>query len=100
MTKRTLLLPYAAEKGSTQVRSFQRQQKSFLFKTMMADIVFAWTKLLILFQQERRNLNLNLNLNLICETLWTGVRSGLLISTLGKLSWFHLTGPITMVLLM
>ena len=31
---------------------------------------------------------------------WTGVRSGLLISMLGKLSWFRLTGLITMVLLM
>ena len=29
-----------------------------------------------------------------------GVRSGLLISMLGKLSWFHLTGLITIVLLM
>ena len=37
---------------------------------------------------------------LICKTLWTGVRSGLLISMLEKLSWFHLTGLITMVLLM
>ena len=46
------------------------------------------------------NLNWLLNLNLISETLWTGVRSGLLISMLGKLSWFHLTGLITMVLLM
>ena len=46
------------------------------------------------------NLNWLLNLNLICKTLWTGVRSGLLISMLGKLSWFHLTGLITMVLLM
>ena len=34
------------------------------------------------------NLNWLLNLNLIYETLWTGVRSGLLISMLGKLSWF------------
>ena len=33
------------------------------------------------------NLNQLLNLNLIYETLWTGVRSGLLISILGKLSW-------------
>ena len=41
-----------------------------------------------------------LNLNLIYETLWTGVRSGLLISMLGKLSWFRLTCLITMVLLM
>ena len=31
------------------------------------------------------NLNWLLNLNLIQETLWTGVRSGLLISRLGKL---------------
>ena len=46
------------------------------------------------------NLNSLLNLNRIYETLWTGVRSGLLISMLGKLSWFCLTGLITMVLLM
>ena len=46
------------------------------------------------------NLNWLLNLNLIYETLWTGVRSGLLISMLGKLSWFCLTGLIIMVLLM
>ena len=45
------------------------------------------------------NLNSLLNLNLIYETRWTGVRSGLLISMLGKLSWFRLTGLITMVLL-
>ena len=46
------------------------------------------------------NLNWLLNLNMIYETLWTGVRSGLLISMLGRLSWFRLTGLITMVLLM
>ena len=46
------------------------------------------------------NLNWLLNLNLIYETRWTGVRSGLLISMPGKLSWFCLTAPITMVLLM
>ena len=46
------------------------------------------------------NLNWLLNLNLIYERLWTGVRSGLLISRLGKLSWFRLTSLITMVLLM
>ena len=40
------------------------------------------------------NLNWLLNLNLIYETLWTGVRSGLMISMLEKLSWFHLTGLI------
>ena len=33
-------------------------------------------------------LNWLLNLNLIYDILWTGVRSGLLISMLGKLSWF------------
>ena len=46
------------------------------------------------------NLNWLVNLNLIYETRLTWVRSGLLISMLGKLSWFHLTGLITMVLLM
>ena len=46
------------------------------------------------------NLNWLLNLNLIYETLWTGARSGLLISMLGKLSWFCLTSQITLVLLM
>ena len=46
------------------------------------------------------NLNWFLNLNLIYETLWIGVRSSFLILMLGKLSWFHLTGLITMVLLM
>ena len=46
------------------------------------------------------NLNWLLNLNLIYETLWTGVRSGLLISMLGKLNWFCLTSLITLVLLM
>ena len=46
------------------------------------------------------NLNWLLNLNLIYETLWTVVRSGLLILMLRKLRWFRLTGLITMVLLM
>ena len=45
------------------------------------------------------NLNWLLNLNLINETLWTGGRSGLVISILGKLVWFHLTVLITLVLL-
>ena len=45
------------------------------------------------------NLNWLLNLSLIYETLWAGVRSGLLISGLGKLNWFNLAGLITMVLL-
>ena len=46
------------------------------------------------------NLNWLLNLNLIYETMWTGVRSALLTSVLGKLSWFHLTCLTRMVLLM
>ena len=46
------------------------------------------------------NLNCLLNLNLIYETSWTGLRSDLLISMLGKLRWFCLTSLITMVLLM
>ena len=46
------------------------------------------------------NLNWLLNLNLIYKTLWTEVRSGLLISVLRKLNWFCLTSLITMVLLM
>ena len=45
------------------------------------------------------NLNWLLNLNLICKTLWTGVRSGLLISMLRKLNSFELTGLITLLLL-
>ena len=46
------------------------------------------------------NLNWLLNLNVIYETLWTGVRSGLLLSMLGKPGWFRLTCLITLVLLM
>ena len=46
------------------------------------------------------NLNWLLNLNLIYRTLQTGARSGLLVSMLGKLDWFGLTGQITLVLLM
>ena len=47
-----------------------------------------------------KNLNWLLNLNLIYETLWTGVRSSLLISILGKVNWFHLTGLTALVLSM
>ena len=46
------------------------------------------------------NCNWLLNLNQIYEKLWTGAESSLLISMLEKLSWFLLTGLITMVLLM
>ena len=41
-----------------------------------------------------------LNLNLIYVALWTGARSGLLISNLEKLSLLRLTGLITLVLWM
>ena len=46
------------------------------------------------------NLNWLLNLSLVYETLWTGATSGLLISMLEKINWFHLNGLITLVLLM
>ena len=46
------------------------------------------------------SLNWLLKLNLIYETLYTGVRNGLLISMLGKLNWFCFTGLIKLVLLM
>ena len=46
------------------------------------------------------NMNWLLNLTLIYETQWTGARSGLLISMLGKLNWFRFTRLITLVLLM
>ena len=46
------------------------------------------------------NLSWLLNLNLIYETLWTGVRSSLIVSMLEKISIICLTGLITMVILM
>ena len=46
------------------------------------------------------NLNWLRNLNLINETQWTRVRKSFLISMLGNLSWFCLTGLMKMVLLM
>ena len=46
------------------------------------------------------NLNQHLNLNLIYKNTVTGARRGLLISMLGKLNWFCLSGLIIMVLLM
>ena len=76
------------------------------FLTMLPVILLPMLMILLFILSVNRhlisgnNLNWLLNLNLSCETLWTGVRSGLLISMLGKLSWFRLTGLITMVLLM
>ena len=46
------------------------------------------------------SLNWLLNLNLIYNTLWTGVRSDVLILFQGRLSWFRLAGLITLFLLM
>ena len=46
------------------------------------------------------NLNWLLKLNVIYKTLWTGAKSGLLVSMLGKRNWFGLTRLITLVLLM
>ena len=45
------------------------------------------------------NLNWFLNLNLIYVDCGLEARSTLLISVMGKLSWFHLTDLITLVLL-
>ena len=76
------------------------------FLTMLSVILISMLMILLFILSVTRhlicgnNLNRLLNLNLIYKILWTGVKSGLLISMLGKLSWFHLTGLITMVLLM
>ena len=76
------------------------------FLTMLSVILLSMLMILLFILSMTRhlicgnNLNWLLNLNLIYETQWTGVRNGLLISILGKLRWFSLTGLITMVLLM
>ena len=75
------------------------------FLTMLSVILLSVQTILPFISVTRHlicgnNLNWLLNLNLICKTLWTGERRGLLISKLGKLSWFHLTALITVVLLM
>ena len=69
---------------------------SVMFLSMLMILLFSVTELLICGNK----LNCLLNLNLIYETLWAGVRGGLLISMLGKRSWFHLTNLIARVLLM
>ena len=75
------------------------------FLTMLSVTLLSMLMILLLILSVNRhlicgnNLNWLLNLNLIYETLWTGARSGLLISLLGKLNWFCLTGITTMVLL-
>ena len=76
------------------------------FLTMLSVILIAMLMILLFSVSVTRhlicgkNLNWLLNLNLIYETLWSGVRSGLLISMLGKLSWFRLTGLNSVVLSM
>ena len=52
-----------------------------------------------LCQQPELASELLLNWFLIYETLWTGAGSGLSISMLEKLDWFHLTSLITLLLL-
>ena len=75
------------------------------FMTMLSVILLSMLMILLFILRVTRhlicgnNLNWLLNLSLIYEALWTGVRSGLLISMLGRLSWFCLTCLITMVLL-
>ena len=50
-------------------------------------------------QIRSNNWNWLLNLSLIYETPWTRREKGLLISVLEKLTWFRLTGLITLLLL-
>ena len=77
-----------------------------IFLLMLSVILLSMLMILLSIQSVIRhliccnNLNWLLNLYLIYKSLWTGVRSGLLISMLGKPSWFRLTGLITIVLLM
>ena len=77
-----------------------------IFLTMLSVILPSMLMILLSILSVTRhlicgnNLNWLLNLSLIYETLLTGVRSDLMMSMLGKLSWFRLTGLITMVLLM
>ena len=73
-----------------------------IFLTMLSVILLSMLMILLSIVSVIRhlicgnNLNWLLNFNLIYETLWTGARGDLLISMLAKLSWFRLTGFITM----
>ena len=73
---------------------------SMTFLTMLSVILLSILMILLSMLSVIRHLifDNSLNLLLIYETLWTGVKCGLLISMLGKISWFRLTSPITMVL--
>ena len=73
------------------------------FLTMLSEILLYMLILLSKCDQASicgNNLNCLRNVNLVYKTLWTGIRSGSLISMPGKRSWFCLTSLITMVLLM
>ena len=71
---------------------------------MMLSVILLYMLSILLSVIRRLNCGNNLiwqlNLNLMYKTLWTGARSGLLISMLGTLSWFCLTGLRTLVLLL
>ena len=67
-----------------------------LLSMLMTTLDFECDQASDLWQQ----LELTLKLNLIYKTLWTGPRIGLFISMLEKFNWFHLTGLITLMLLM
>ena len=77
-----------------------------IFLTMLSAIFLSMLMIVLSILSVIRHLicanylNWLLNLYLIYETQWTGVRSGLLTSMLGKLSWLHLTSLTTMLLLM
>ena len=77
-----------------------------LFLTMLFVILLSILMILFFIVSVIRHLicgnslNWLLNFNLIYQTLWTGLRSGLLISMVGKLDWFCLTSLISIVLLL
>ena len=71
-----------------------------IFLTMLSVMLLSMLMILLSILSVMGHLICGSNLNLIYETLWIGVRTGLLISMLGELSWFRLTGLITVGLLM
>ena len=76
------------------------------FLTMLSVILLSMLMILLFILSVIRhlicgnNLNYFLDFNLIYETLWTGIRSALVISMLGKLSRFNLTSLMTIILLL
>ena len=69
-----------------------------IFSVILLSVLMILPSILIVIRHliSGNNWNWLLNLNLIYETLWTGARSGLLMSVLGKLSLFRLTSLITL----